>query len=167
MEYVEGRDLRELIRRAKDARMPVPIGVACRIAIEAAAGLEYAHKSADPSGKPLKIVHRDVSPHNLLLGFDGTVKLCDFGVAKAVGKAIHTQTGILKGKFPYMAPEQAEGKRVDKRADVFALGIVLWETLTGRYLFRGKSDAATLKLVRACDVEPPSTFRRKVPKELD
>ncbi len=167
MEYVAGRDLREVMRRANEKNVQVPVGVACKVAMEVASGLDYAHRSTDPSGRPLKLVHRDVSPHNILLGFDGSVKLIDFGVAKAANKAVHTATGVLKGKFPYMSPEQAEGKRIDRRADVFALGIVLWEMLTGRYLFRGKSDAATLKAVKACQVRPPSELNVRAPKDLD
>ncbi|MBI3183647.1 MAG: tetratricopeptide repeat protein [Myxococcales bacterium] len=167
MEYVAGKDLREVCRQAKEAKLPIPVGVACRIARQLAQGLDYAHRSTDPTGRPLKLVHRDVSPHNVLLGFDGSVKLIDFGVAKAANKTSVTATGVLKGKFPYMSPEQAEGKRIDRRADVFAMGIVLWEMLAGRSLFRGKSDAATLKLVKACEVSPPSAHNSRVPTELD
>ncbi len=167
MEFVDGRDLREVMRQSKESLLPVPTGVACRIGIEAAAGLDHAHRSRDPTGRPLKIVHRDVSPHNILVGFDGSVKLIDFGVAKAANRSSNTRSGILKGKFPYMAPEQAEGKRVDKRIDVFALGIVLWEALTSRFLFRGKSDAATLRLVRACEVPAPSSHNPQVSPKLD
>ena len=167
MEYVPGRDLRDLLRRMKERDELTPIEVALRIGVEIAAGLDYAHRATDNVGKPLKIVHRDVSPHNILVSRYGEVKLVDFGVAKAANKSMHTATGILKGKFPYMAPEQANAKKVDPRTDVFALGIVLWELLTVRHLFRGKSDAATLKKVRACEVGPPSEAVPQIPAKVD
>ena len=167
MEYVPGRDLRDLLRRMKERDELTPVEVALRIGMEVAAGLDYAHNATDNVGKPLKIVHRDVSPHNIIISRYGEVKLVDFGVAKAANKSMHTATGILKGKFPYMAPEQASAKKVDPRTDVFALGIVMWELLTVRHLFRGKSDAATLKKVRACDVSPPSEAVAQIPKSVD
>ncbi len=167
MEHVAGKDLRELLRRVRDQEAEVPIEVALHVAVEVAKGLEYAHQATDAQGRQLQIVHRDVSPHNVLVSRAGAVKLIDFGVAKAANKSVHTATGILKGKFPYMAPEQAHARPVDARTDVFALGIVLWELLTGRYLFRGKSDAVTLRLVRECSVPPPSSLREGVPEALD
>ena len=115
MEHVPGRDLRDLLRRMKERDELTPVEVVLRIGVEIAAGLDYAHKATDNVGKPLKIVHRDVSPHNILISRFGDVKLIDFGVAKAANKSMHTATGILKGKFPYMAPEQANAKKVDAR----------------------------------------------------
>lgn len=167
MEYVPGRDLRDLLRRMKEREEVTPVEVVLRIGAEVAAGLDYAHRATDNVGKPLKIVHRDVSPHNVIISRYGEVKLVDFGVAKAANKSMHTATGILKGKFPYMAPEQANAKKVDSRTDVFALGIVMWELLTVTHLFRGKSDAATLKKVRACEVTPPSDVVPQIPKNVD
>ena len=167
MEYVPGRDLRDLLRRMKERDERTPVEVVLRIGIEVASGLAYAHRATDNVGKPLKIVHRDVSPHNILISRYGEVKLIDFGVAKAANKSMHTATGILKGKFPYMAPEQANARKVDPRTDVFALGIVLWELLTVRHLFRGKSDAATLKNVRACKVVAPSDVVPQIPRSVD
>jgi predicted ATPase/serine/threonine protein kinase/Tfp pilus assembly protein PilF len=167
MEHVDGKDLRELLKRAREQGHHVPLEVAVAIAIEVARGLSHAHAATDAQGRLLHIVHRDVSPHNVLVGRDGAVKLIDFGVAKAANKSVHTGTGILKGKFPYMAPEQAHAKPVDARTDVFALGIVLWEMLCARYLFRGKTDAATLKLVRETQVPVPSSLRDDVPENLD
>ncbi|MFT3842448.1 MAG: protein kinase [Myxococcaceae bacterium] len=167
MEWVDGRDLRDLFKRAMATGYQVPLELALRVGVEVAGGLHHAHTAQDAQGKPLKIVHRDVSPHNVLLSRHGQVKLIDFGVAKAANKVVHTAAGILKGKFPYMAPEQANAKKVDARTDVFALGIVLWELVTGKHLFRGKSDAGTLRLVRACEVPPPSNLRPNVPPELD
>jgi len=167
MEHVPGKDLRELLKRSRELGHHVPLEVVVSIGVEIARGLAYAHHATDAQGRQLRIVHRDVSPHNVLIAKDGRVKLIDFGVAKAANKSVHTATGILKGKFPYMSPEQAQARPVDPRTDVFALGIVLWEALCARYLFRGKSDAATLKLVREALVPPPSTLRDDVPEGLE
>ncbi len=167
MEYVAGEDLRRIEKRAAAANKGIPIGVVLRIVADAAAGLDFAHKARDGKGVPLNLVHRDVSPQNVLVGFDGSVKLIDFGVAKAAGRAQHTATGILKGKFPYMSPEQAEGVELDARSDVFALGVVLWEQLTGRRLFKGDNDLATQRMVRACQVPAPSQVEPSVPPGLD
>jgi predicted ATPase/serine/threonine protein kinase len=167
MEHVDGKDLRELLKRARELGHHVPLEVAVAIAIEVARGLAYAHAATDAQGRRLRVVHRDVSPHNILVARDGRVKLIDFGVAKAANKSVHTATGILKGKFPYMSPEQAHARPVDPRTDVFALGIVLWEMVCARYLFRGKTDAATLKLVREAVVPSPSSLRDDVPEALE
>ncbi|MFT3706732.1 MAG: protein kinase [Archangium sp.] len=167
MEHVAGKDLRELLKRGRELGHHLPLEVAVAIGVEVAKGLAHAHKATDAQGRLLRIVHRDVSPHNVLIARNGQVKLIDFGVAKAANKSVHTATGILKGKFPYMSPEQAYAKPVDVRTDVFALGIVLWEMLCARYLFRGKSDAATLKLVREALVPPPTTLRDDIPEALE
>lgn len=167
MELVPGKDLRQLLKRMKEQGGSVPVPVALFIAREIALALAYAHGLKDAQGKSLKVVHRDVSPHNIVVSSTGQVKLIDFGVARAANKSVHTATGILKGKFPYMAPEQAMAKKVDARTDVFALGIVMWEMLAGQPLFRGKTDAATLKNVRACDVVPPSRIDPIVPRAVD
>ncbi|GMU60118.1 MAG: hypothetical protein AMXMBFR34_18810 [Myxococcaceae bacterium] len=167
MEYVAGEDLRRIEKRAAAANKGIPIGIVLRVMADAAAGLDFAHKAKDAKGQPLNLVHRDVSPQNVLVGFDGSVKLIDFGVAKAAGRAQHTATGILKGKFPYMSPEQARGDDLDPRSDVFALGIILWEQLTGRRLFKGENDLATQKLVLACQVPAPSSVEPSVPRGLD
>jgi len=167
MEYVAGEDLRRLDRFARKQARPLPLGVACRIIADAAAGLDYAHTARDAHGNPLNLVHRDVSPQNILVGFDGGVKLIDFGVARAVGRAQHTATGILKGKYPYMSPEQMAGFDYDHRSDQFALGIVFWEILTGRRLFKGDSDLVTMRLVRECNVPAPSAINPDLPRALD
>jgi eukaryotic-like serine/threonine-protein kinase len=167
MEYVQGEDVRRLDRFARAQDKPLPVGLAVRLVAEAAAGLHYAHQARDPQGNPLRLVHRDVSPQNILVGFDGGVKVIDFGVAKAAGSASHTATGVLKGKYPYMSPEQANGQPVDARGDLFSLGVVLWELLTGRRLFKGESDLMTLRLVRDCQVPAPSQVRTDLAPELD
>jgi serine/threonine-protein kinase len=167
MEYVQGEDVRRLEKHARLAGKPLPVGLALRIIAEAAAGLDYAHQARDAQGKPLRLVHRDVSPQNILVGFDGGVKVIDFGVAKAAGSTSQTATGVLKGKYPYMSPEQANGQHVDARSDLFALGVVMWELITGRRLFKGESDLMTLRLVRDCQVPPPSQLNPKLPPGLD
>lgn len=167
MEYVPGKDWRELLRRARDVEHPIPPIVVTRFAVQIASALEHAHAACDAQGRNLHVVHRDVSPHNIIICSDGTAKLIDFGVAKAANKAMHTAAGILKGKFPYMAPEQASAKPVDRRTDVFALGIVMWESITGAYLFRGKTDAQTVKAVRACEVPMITERRPDCPPELE
>ncbi|HVG60486.1 MAG TPA: serine/threonine-protein kinase [Hyalangium sp.] len=167
MEYVQGDDVRRLDKQARLKGRLLPSGLVLRIISEAAAGLDYAHKARDAQGQPLKLVHRDVSPQNILVGFDGAVKIIDFGVAKAAGSGHQTATGVLKGKYPYMSPEQASGHAVDGRSDQFALGVVLWELLTGKRLFKGESDMMTLRLVKDCQVPPPSQLNPKLPPGLD
>ena len=115
----------------------------------------------------MNIIHRDVSPQNILISFDGDVKMIDFGIAKAANRASKTQVGVLKGKFAYMSPEQVRGLPIDRRSDVFAVGIVLYEMLTGERLFIAESDFSTLQKVRDAVVEPPSTFNRKISPELE
>jgi serine/threonine-protein kinase len=167
MEYVAGEDVRRVEKAARTAGKRIPMGLVLRIIADAAAGLDYAHKSRDSKGMLLNLVHRDISPQNILVGFDGGVKVIDFGVAKAAGRAQHTATGILKGKFPYMSPEQAEGEELDARSDIFSLGIVLWELLTDRRLFKGDSDIVSQKLVKQCQVPPTASLVSTIPRELD
>ena len=130
-------------------------------------GLDYAHNKKDAQGRDLNLVHRDVSPQNVLVGYEGEIKLVDFGIAKAAGKASKTQAGILKGKFGYMSPEQVRGLPVDRRSDVFAVGICLYELLTGERLFVGESDFSTLEKVRNVEILPPSSFNRRIAPELE
>jgi eukaryotic-like serine/threonine-protein kinase len=167
MEYIHGVDARRLWKRAETSSRPLPVPLVCRILLEASAGLDYAHKKTDASGRPLGIVHRDVSPQNILVTFDGGVKVVDFGIAKAADQATVTRSGVLKGKYSYMSPEQASGQRVDRRSDVFALGVVLHELLTGGRLFKRSSDMLTLSAVAECNVPVPSQVAPRVPPELD
>jgi serine/threonine protein kinase len=167
MEYIHGEDLRRITKRGIEVQQRMPPPLVCRVVAEACRGLDYAHKRTDSGGKPLKIVHRDVSPQNILVGFDGSVKVVDFGIAKAADKATVTASGVIKGKHAYMSPEQALGRDIDHRTDVFALGIVLFESLTATRLFRRATDLQTLKAVSECRVEPPSRVFPAVPQELD
>ncbi len=163
MEYVRGASLWELRRRCREQAVPFPPTLAAEIVAQVARGLHYAHALSD-GGQRLGVVHRDVTPHNVLLSFDGAVKLTDFGIAKA--QLGQTQPGALKGKFAYMSPEQARGEPVDARTDLFALGIVLWELVTGGRLFDGDSDVAVLRAVQDSVVPPPSRLNPEVPPEL-
>src|SRR5262245_29927694 len=167
MEYVHGRDLADLLDAAHLKNHFPTWELAAYITIEILHGLDYAHRRRDSGGKPLGIVHRDVSPQNVLISFDGEVKITDFGIAKAVHKIAETQSGVIKGKFGYMSPEQAEGHDVDARTDLFSTGILLYEMVTGRRLFAGRSDAESLEKVRAAEVPRASQLRGGVPPELD
>ncbi|MFT3766416.1 MAG: serine/threonine-protein kinase [Minicystis sp.] len=165
MEWVEGEPLQVLMREAKGERIPLPLSV--RIAKQAASGLHAAHEQCDEAGKTIGLVHRDVSPQNILVGYDGSVKVIDFGVAKAASNMQKTNVGQIKGKVPYMAPEQAIGDPVDRRTDIFALGTVLYQLVTGKHPFRADSEFATLARLRdPRPVEPPSKMAA-VPAELE
>lgn len=167
MEYLRGDDLRRLWKACEQNGTPLRVPLVCRIIADAAAGLDFAHSLRDAGGQPYNIVHRDISPQNILITFEGGVKIIDFGVAKAAGRAQHTRTGALKGKYSYMSPEQVAGEGVDNRSDIFALGIVLHELLTGRRLFKAESDVQTLARVRECAVPPPSRLNPQLPPGLD
>src|SRR3984957_3702393 len=165
MEYVEGPDLGKLISSAKAKGTRIGPWVSAWIIAEAAKGLHYAHERKDEGGVPLEIVHRDVSPQNVLLSFEGGVKIADFGIASA--KLFVEEQGVIKGKFGYMSPEQARGEKVDRRSDLYALGVIFWETLTGRPLHGGLGGEALLDIVRSGLVEPPSPFVAEMPPELE
>jgi serine/threonine-protein kinase len=167
MEYLHGEPLRALVRHVETCGMPVPIHVACRMIADAAEGLHAAHEATNDHGEPLHIVHRDVSPHNLFVTYDGTTKLVDFGVAKFRAKSTETRAGTIKGKVAYMSPEQVRGEAVDRRADVFALGIILWELTTGRRLFRGGDTLDSIAKVLEADIPPPTSLVRGYPADLE
>jgi serine/threonine protein kinase len=168
MEYVMGKDLRTVLHQAKAKGQPLSISHALLIATKVCSGLDYAHRKKDLSGQDLNLVHRDISPQNILVSYEGEVKLVDFGIAKAASQSTHTQAGIIKGKLLYMSPEQAWGKPVDRRSDIFALGAVLYEMLTGHKLFKGDSEFHTLEKVREARVEPPPTkLNADIPPELE
>jgi serine/threonine protein kinase len=167
MEYVSGHDLRALWERTRDSSEGLPIGLACYVTQKICDGLDYAHRRRDNRGRPLNIIHRDVSPQNILMSYDGDVKVIDFGIAKAANRMVRTQTGILKGKFAYMAPEQARGEPTDHRADIFAIGVILYELLTGERAFKAESDFALLEKVRKVDLVPPRKLKPHIPKDLE
>lgn len=157
MEYVEGFDLNALLRRCTERKSPLPFEFAIHVIAEMLRGLDYAHRRTDEDGRPLGIVHRDVSPSNVLLSFEGEVKLCDFGIAHAnehVRGVPADAVEALKGKAGYMSPEHARGEAIDARADVFATGIILWELLAGRRLYRSKSPVPLLDQARQADIPP-------------
>ena len=166
MELVDGSDLRRLLETGRKRGVPLDVGAAVQIAIDMCKGLHHAHNLAD-GGRALGIVHRDISPHNVLVSKAGEVKITDFGIARAAERATHTSTGMVKGKVAYMAPEQAQGLAFDHRLDQFATGVVLWEMLTGRRLFSADNDVLTLKKVLLCEVPMPSSIRPDVPAALD
>jgi TonB family protein len=167
MEHVEGENLRRILQRARETGRPLPVGLALYVAARLASALDHAHRKRDFDDRELGLVHRDVSPQNVLVGYEGTIKLCDFGIVKAVSKSSHTQRGALKGKLQYMSPEQAWGRPVDGRSDLFSLGALLFEMLTGRRLFVGESEMEVLEAVRECQVAPPSELEPGVPEEVD
>ncbi len=167
MEYVEGRDLRSILKSGSAHGLPLPPELALFIASKLGAALDYAHRRKDFDGKDLSLVHRDVSPQNVLISYEGDIKLCDFGIAKAASKSSQTQAGALKGKLQYMSPEQASGKPIDRRSDLFSLGSVLYEMLTGEKLFAGDSDLTILEQVKNAKAQPPSAKNPDIPKRVD
>lgn len=167
MEYVAGRDLRTIWERMVRLQERVDIFMVCYLIMRICEGLQYAHTKRDSAGHELHIVHRDVSPQNILLSYEGEVKLIDFGIAKAQNKTNETQVGVLKGKVSYMAPEQVRGLHIDHRADIFSLGIVLYEMLTLQRLFLGESDFDTLEKIRKVEMSPPTLYNPFIPRELE
>jgi serine/threonine-protein kinase len=166
MEYVQGASLGALVRTAKEQGFGVPVPIAVSIAIGYLSGLHAAHEANDEEGRPLGIVHRDVSPQNVLVGTDGVARLLDFGVARAATRLTATREGQLKGKLCYMAPEQLTGE-VTRQTDVYAAGVVLWEVLTGQRLFQGDTDFQILHSVTRGEIPPPSRLNPEVSPELD
>ena len=168
MEYLRGRDVQALMRKLRRENLLCPVPVAAFIAHEVAVCLGYAHDLIGPDGKRMNIVHRDVSPSNIMCLRTGGVKLLDFGIAKAAGEQTeNTEQGLFKGKLAYVAPERIKNETLDGRVDLFGLGVVLWEMLAGRRLFRGKSELETLNNVLDMKVPPPSAHRPDVPASLD
>ncbi len=167
MEYLHGEPLREVMRRVEDKTSRIPFHVAARVVADAAEGLHGAHELRGRNGQLLNLVHRDVTPHNLFVTYDGYTKVVDFGIAKVVDRLASTRAGTLKGKLAYMSPEQVRGQDVDRRTDIFALGVVLWELTTSRRLFRRETDLDTLEQVQACVVPLPSTIIEDYPPELE
>ncbi len=166
MELIDGVDLKHLLEWSRAQSIKPSISQCCQVLVDICRGLHYAH-TLHFSGKQLGIVHRDVSPHNILVSRSGEVKVADFGIAKAAERSTQTATGLVKGKIGYMAPEQARGDLLDHRADQFAAGAILWEMLTGQKLFSRDSQAQTLMAVLETEVPPPSELRAEIPQELD
>lgn len=166
MECVEGKDVKQVLKKLTERRKTLPREFAVYIAMEAAKGLDFAHKRASNQGS-LGIVHRDVSPSNVLISYNGEVKVADFGIVKAANLAEDTDAGVLKGKFEYMSPEQANARELDRRSDIFSLGIILWEMLTGRRLFKTDSETKTLEKIKRGDIDPPFAVNPTVPERLD
>jgi serine/threonine-protein kinase len=167
MEYLEGQPLNRVIDELRVRGRRLDARLAAKIVSEACAGLQHAHDLRDYDGTPLRIIHRDVSPHNVFVNYDGQVKLVDFGIAKAVNSRADTEVGVLKGKIAYMAPEQAAGEAIDARADLFAMGIVLWELCTGRALFGGENAANTLHKLMSEPIPRPSSVASRVDPKLE
>ncbi len=168
MEYIHGANLKQYLDRLKEKKVVFPVEVSTYIISQVCLGLHYAHTFTDKlTGKPYNIVHRDISPHNIMLTYDGAVKVIDFGIAKANTNSEATQAGTIKGKLSYLAPEYLDGLELDARYDEFAVGITLWEMLCSRKLFQASNDLAVLKQIQACKIIAPSEINPHVPKELD
>jgi len=167
MEYVHGETIRALLARGFALRRPLALGCALSIIAQSASGLHHAHERIGIDGRPLDIVHRDVSPSNLIASFEGHVKVVDFGVAKAAERTQETRTGTVKGKIAYLSPEQCKGEPIDRRSDLFSLGIVAWEMLTGERLFRRDSDFGNMTAIVTEDVPRPSSVRPDLPPLVD
>jgi serine/threonine-protein kinase len=167
MEYLHGEPVREIMRRTLEVGAPMPPEIACRVIADAAEGLHAAHELLGNDGEKLGLVHRDVTPHNLFVTYDGNTKVVDFGIAKFSSRMASTRAGTLKGKLAYMSPEQVAGHPIDRRTDVFALGVVLWELTTGQRLFRMDNDLDTLAKVQECRVPLPSTLVAGYPSDLE
>ena len=167
MEYVHGKDIADIIRILRDRNLSAPLELACHIFIEVLNGLDYAHRLSDPYGTPLDLIHRDMSPHNVILSYEGEVKIADFGIAKATSTTVHTTGGVLKGKYSYMSPEQAHGKALDHRSDIFSLAICLYELLTLTKMFHAESDLSVLEMVRETKFVRPREVNESIPEELE
>ncbi len=167
MEYIAGADMSAVIPRARELGIPFPVEYALKIGSNVCEALHYAHTKADAYGSPLHIVHRDISPENIRVAWTGTVKILDFGIAKAATQLHETKAGQIKGKLCYMSPEQVMGKEVDQRSDIFSLGAVLYEGLTGLKLFSGENDLAIMNNIVEGKIYPPSYFRDDVPQEVE
>lgn len=167
MEYISGRDMSRIIPKAEKAGIPFPMIYALRIASNVCEGLYYAHTKADAYGNPLNVVHRDITPENILVSFNGTVKIVDFGIAKANTQLEQTRAGEIKGKLSYMSPEQCMGHVLDARSDIFSFGSVIYEWITGYKLFTGENEMAILKSIIDGKIYPPSYFKEDVPEAVE
>ena len=167
MEYVHGRNVQELIQKLKSRKVAPPVIPPCYILIQALYGLDHAHRQTDASGRPLNLVHRDLSPSNIMVSYEGQVKLADFGIAKTAQSTVQTAAGNLKGKYSYMSPEQAQGAKLDQRSDIFSLGICLYEMLTLKSMYAGVSDLQLMQKVEAAEYVPPRQINPHIPGQLE
>ncbi len=165
MEYLEGQPLSNILIRAKKGGLSLPAHL--RVIADSLAGLHYAHEISDFDGTPLGVVHRDMTPHNIFVTFDGQVKLLDFGIAKLGTSMVETQAGVIKGKLRYMPPEQISGEPIDRRADIYAVGVMLWEAAAGERLWKGEADATIMNRVLNGEIPSPRQVRPDVPEELE
>jgi serine/threonine-protein kinase len=166
MEYLEGQPLNRVVHRLQKSG-GLPLAMHLKVIVNALAGLHHAHELTDYDGTPLGVVHRDITPHNIFVTYDGQVKVVDFGIAKALNSSSETRTGVLKGKVAYMGPEQARGERVDRRADVFSVGVMLWEAATGKRLWKGVPDITILQRLLAGEIPTPRSVKPDVPEKLE
>ena len=167
MEFIAGKDLLAFQKYVRRQKTTVNIDTCCHIMAQVAKGLDYAHRRCDEDGNPLGIIHRDVSPQNILVSWDGRVRVIDFGVAKAASQSTKTKAGVLKGKFGYLSPEQVRAETIDRRSDIFAMGTLFWELLTNRRLFNASNQYETMMMISDPEVKPPSSINPAVPKEVD
>jgi serine/threonine protein kinase len=167
MEYVRGKDVADIIRALRERSLRSPIEMACHVIIQSLNGLHYAHRRTDGQGQSVGLVHRDMSPHNLIVSYEGEVKILDFGIAKAKSSTVQTTGGVLKGKYSYMSPEQAHGMRVDHRTDIFSLGICFYELLTLTKMFQGQNDLSVLERVRETNFIRPRDLNPDIPEEVE
>ena len=167
MEYLAGEDLATVLRTAKRRGEPAPVNITLRVLTEAAIGLHFAHEAVDPKGEPMRLVHRDISPSNIFVTYGGQVKVLDFGIAKAESRVTSTGAGVVKGKYQYMSPEQARGDSIDRRSDIFSLGVSLYEALTGVRPFARDTDLAVLKAVLGGEYQPVRSLRPDLPLEVE
>ncbi|MFT3774672.1 MAG: serine/threonine-protein kinase [Minicystis sp.] len=166
MEYLEGQPLNRVVHRLQK-NGGLPLGMHLKIVCATLAGLHHAHELTDYDGTALGVVHRDVTPHNVFITYDGLVKVVDFGIAKALNSSSETRTGVLKGKVAYMAPEQARGERVDRRADIFSVGVMMWEAATGKRLWKGVPDITILQRLLSGEIPTPRSVKPEVPEKLE
>ena len=167
MEYVHGRDLRAILEREHARKSAVPLPIACHVVMRVAEALHHAHNATGRDGRPLGVIHRDISPQNVLISFDGEVKVVDFGLAKAAGRATQTNAGVVKGKLAYLSPQQARGDDIDHRSDLYSLGLVFFELLTGRKMYAQGNDIDTVLAVQSNDVVPLRRVAPRMPAALE
>ena len=167
MEYIDGMSLAAVLDRCAETGIPLPSPLVAYIGAEVCAGLAYAHNLTDEAGNDVEVVHRDVSPQNIMLSYAGDVKIGDFGIVKAADSLVRTEAGLRLGKVNYMSPEQASGEKLDGRSDLFALAVTLWEAITLRPLLPRNDPVKTITLLKTCGFPPPSAFQRDVPPELE